>query len=293
MAAVLEEKVATPADPCHRPQPAAPRRPALQGRHRPPHLVPDAQRRTRQVQQHRHHPGHRTARQDPAGGQQGPLLVPAQVRHRQPDRSRLPRRDARHPRQAAGLVDLAAVHDPVRPGTLAQRHAGRLGLLDHRQRRCPDRAHPGPRHQGRRRPLHPRARPRDRPGWSARRPRRSLAGMLESVVGDEEGTGTKARIPGYRVAGKTGTANRVDPVRGGYQGYTASFAGFAPADNPQITVYCAIQNPTEGQLLRRPDLRSHLQAGHGVRAEDPPDRTDRQRVRPPAGLLPARRVNSG
>ncbi|MCX5313631.1 penicillin-binding protein 2 [Streptomyces sp. NBC_00154] len=78
---------------------------------------------------------------------------------------------------------------------------------------------------------------------------KSLASMLESVVGDEEGTGTKARIPGYRVAGKTGTANRVDPVRGGYHGYTASFAGFAPADNPQITVYCAIQNPTKGSYF--------------------------------------------
>ncbi|MEU9094595.1 penicillin-binding transpeptidase domain-containing protein [Streptomyces sp. NPDC048428] len=78
---------------------------------------------------------------------------------------------------------------------------------------------------------------------------KTLAGMLESVVGDEEGTGTKAKIPGYRVAGKTGTANRVDPVRGGYHGYTASFAGFAPADNPQITVYCAIQNPTKGSYF--------------------------------------------
>lgn len=75
---------------------------------------------------------------------------------------------------------------------------------------------------------------------------KTLAKMLESVVGDQEGTGTKAKIPGYRVAGKTGTANRVDPVRGGYHGYTASFAGFAPADDPQITVYCAIQNPTKG-----------------------------------------------
>ncbi|WP_327366892.1 peptidoglycan D,D-transpeptidase FtsI family protein [Streptomyces sp. NBC_01217] len=78
---------------------------------------------------------------------------------------------------------------------------------------------------------------------------KTLATMLESVVGDEEGTGTKAKIPGYRVAGKTGTANRVDPVRGGYHGYTASFAGFAPADNPQITVYCAIQNPTKGSYF--------------------------------------------
>ncbi|WP_329125720.1 peptidoglycan D,D-transpeptidase FtsI family protein [Streptomyces sp. NBC_01353] len=78
---------------------------------------------------------------------------------------------------------------------------------------------------------------------------KTLAQMLESVVGDEEGTGTKARIPGYRVAGKTGTANRVDPELGRYKGYTASFAGFAPADDPQITVYCAIQNPTKGNYF--------------------------------------------
>ncbi|MEV4229684.1 penicillin-binding protein 2, partial [Streptomyces bobili] len=75
---------------------------------------------------------------------------------------------------------------------------------------------------------------------------RTLAQMLESVVDDREGTGTKARIPGYRVAGKTGTANRVDPATGKYRGYTSSFAGFAPADNPRVTVYCAIQNATEG-----------------------------------------------
>ncbi|MGW6392433.1 peptidoglycan D,D-transpeptidase FtsI family protein [Streptomyces sp. NPDC055103] len=74
----------------------------------------------------------------------------------------------------------------------------------------------------------------------------TLATMLESVVDDAEGTGNRAAIPGYRVAGKTGTANRVDPELGRYKGYTASFAGFAPADDPQITVYCAIQNPTKG-----------------------------------------------
>ncbi|MDH2394082.1 penicillin-binding protein 2, partial [Streptomyces sp. HNM0663] len=78
---------------------------------------------------------------------------------------------------------------------------------------------------------------------------RTLAAMLESVVDDEEGTGNKAQIPGYRVAGKTGTANRVDPELGRYKGYTASFAGFAPADDPQITVYCAIQNPTRGSYF--------------------------------------------
>ncbi|ELS52498.1 putative Cell division protein FtsI/penicillin-binding protein [Streptomyces viridochromogenes Tue57] len=78
---------------------------------------------------------------------------------------------------------------------------------------------------------------------------KTLAQMLESVVDDREGTGNKARIPGYRVAGKTGTANRVDPATGKYRGYTSSFAGFAPADKPRVTVYCAIQNATAGNYF--------------------------------------------
>ncbi|MER7161527.1 peptidoglycan D,D-transpeptidase FtsI family protein [Streptomyces lydicus] len=78
---------------------------------------------------------------------------------------------------------------------------------------------------------------------------RTLATMLESVVDDEEGTGAKAKIDGYRVGGKTGTSNRVDPKTGRYRGYTASFAGFAPADKPRITVYCAVQNPTRGSYF--------------------------------------------
>ncbi|MGX7762952.1 peptidoglycan D,D-transpeptidase FtsI family protein [Streptomyces angustmyceticus] len=78
---------------------------------------------------------------------------------------------------------------------------------------------------------------------------RTLATMLESVVDDEEGTGAKAKIDGYRVGGKTGTSNRVDPRTGRYHGYTASFAGFAPADKPRITVYCAVQNPTSGSYF--------------------------------------------
>ncbi|MFE0630254.1 peptidoglycan D,D-transpeptidase FtsI family protein [Streptomyces sp. NPDC058864] len=78
---------------------------------------------------------------------------------------------------------------------------------------------------------------------------RTLSTMLESVVGDEQGTGTKARIAGYRVAGKTGTANRVDPETGTYSGYTASFMGFAPADDPRLTVSCVIQNPTRGSYF--------------------------------------------
>ncbi|MEU7659896.1 peptidoglycan D,D-transpeptidase FtsI family protein [Streptomyces lincolnensis] len=94
----------------------------------------------------------------------------------------------------------------------------------------------------------PAAKPKETRVVSARTAK-TLAQMLESVVDDEEGTGTKARIPGYRVAGKTGTANRVDPATGKYKGYTSSFAGFAPADKPRITVYCAIQNATKGNYF--------------------------------------------
>ncbi|MFF2039246.1 penicillin-binding transpeptidase domain-containing protein [Kitasatospora sp. NPDC058170] len=77
---------------------------------------------------------------------------------------------------------------------------------------------------------------------------KTLTEMLESVVSDEQGTGGKAAIPGYRVAGKTGTADRVDPKTGGYRGYTASFIGFAPADAPRVTVSCTIQDPVNGHF---------------------------------------------
>ncbi len=149
---------------------------------------------------------------------------------------------------APGLVHLPAVHDSFRPGTLPQRHAGGLRLLDHRQRRRTDRTDPGPRDEGPRRTLHP-GRQAQETRVVSEKTAKTLAQMLESVVDDREGTGTKAHIPGYRVAGKTGTANRVDPATGRYKGYTSSFAGFAPADNPQITVYCAIQNPTRGSYF--------------------------------------------
>lgn len=66
--------------------------------------------------------------------------------------------------------------------------------------------------------------------------------MLESVVSDE-GTAPKAAIPGYRVAGKTGTAQRIDDSCGCYRGYTASFIGFAPADKPAFVISVIIQDP--------------------------------------------------
>jgi cell division protein FtsI (penicillin-binding protein 3) len=72
----------------------------------------------------------------------------------------------------------------------------------------------------------------------------TLSQMLEFVVSDN-GTAVKATIPGYRVAGKTGTAARVG-ANGRYSGYTASFIGFAPADKPAFVVAVILQNPTRG-----------------------------------------------
>ncbi|MGW0802944.1 peptidoglycan D,D-transpeptidase FtsI family protein [Nonomuraea sp. NPDC002799] len=76
---------------------------------------------------------------------------------------------------------------------------------------------------------------------------KEIAAMLESAV-SAEGTGELAAIPGYRVAGKTGTANRYDAELGRYKGYTASFAGFAPADDPRLVVLSVLQNPKNGHF---------------------------------------------
>lgn len=74
-----------------------------------------------------------------------------------------------------------------------------------------------------------------------------LRTMLEAVT-TNEGTAPAARVPGYRVAGKTGTSQRVDPRCDCYRGYTASFVGFAPADNPQLLVEVVLQAPRRGHF---------------------------------------------
>jgi cell division protein FtsI (penicillin-binding protein 3) len=73
---------------------------------------------------------------------------------------------------------------------------------------------------------------------------KTLSQMLEFVVGDG-GTARMAEVPGYRVAGKTGTADRVG-ANGRYSGKTASFIGFAPADKPEFVVAVILQNPIRG-----------------------------------------------
>jgi cell division protein FtsI (penicillin-binding protein 3) len=68
----------------------------------------------------------------------------------------------------------------------------------------------------------------------------TLVRMMESVTG-EEGTGSAAQVPGYRVAGKTGTAQMFLP--GGGMTYMASFIGFAPAQEPRYTVSVFLKSP--------------------------------------------------
>ena len=76
---------------------------------------------------------------------------------------------------------------------------------------------------------------------------RDTARMMERVIDPEGGTAPAAAVPGYRVAGKTGTAQRVGEECGCYDGtFTVSFAGFAPADDPRFTVYVVVQNPGNG-----------------------------------------------
>lgn len=71
--------------------------------------------------------------------------------------------------------------------------------------------------------------------------------MMERVIDPEVGVAPGAAVEGYRIAGKTGTAQRVGPECKCYDGtFTVSFAGFAPADDPRFTIYVVVQNPRNG-----------------------------------------------
>jgi cell division protein FtsI (penicillin-binding protein 3) len=71
---------------------------------------------------------------------------------------------------------------------------------------------------------------------------RTVTAMLEEVVA--KGTGTRAALTEYRAAGKTGTAQKVDPVRGGYSDKRlSSFVGFVPADAPRVAILVVIDEP--------------------------------------------------
>jgi cell division protein FtsI (penicillin-binding protein 3) len=75
---------------------------------------------------------------------------------------------------------------------------------------------------------------------------RSVRGMMESVV-NEGGTALKAAVPGYRVAGKTGTVHK--SISGGYADdrYISVFSGMAPASDPDLVIVVVINEPRNGE----------------------------------------------
>lgn len=77
---------------------------------------------------------------------------------------------------------------------------------------------------------------------------KTLVGLLEQVVAS--GGGNKAQVQGYRIGGKTGTAQKIRQDGAGYMEgrYIASFCGFAPVENPEIAVLVVIDDPSTGNF---------------------------------------------
>ena len=98
---------------------------------------------------------------------------------------------------------------------------------------------------------------------------RKLREMLEGVFAPG-GTASEVSIPGYELAGKTGTANKIDPQTGEYSKsrYIASFIGFAPALKPRLLVGVVVDEP-QRRDLRRPGRRAGVRADRVVRPAVP------------------------
>ncbi|GAA5523934.1 peptidoglycan D,D-transpeptidase FtsI [Microbulbifer aestuariivivens] len=75
---------------------------------------------------------------------------------------------------------------------------------------------------------------------------RQVTAMLETVIG-EDGTGRRAGVPGYRVAGKTGTVHKVGSAGYVDNRYRSVFAGFIPADNPRLAAVVVIDDPSQSK----------------------------------------------
>lgn len=95
-----------------------------------------------------------------------------------------------------------------------------------------------------------------------------LTTMMEQVVLEGGTAQGIAAVPGYRVAGKTGTAQLYDPEAnggsGGYRGYVASFIGFAPADDPKLVIAVVTRNPKReyfGGVTGGPVFKAVMTAG--------------------------------
>jgi cell division protein FtsI (penicillin-binding protein 3) len=78
----------------------------------------------------------------------------------------------------------------------------------------------------------------------------SLRQMLQGVLAPG-GTASEVSIPGYQLAGKTGTASKVDQATGEYSktAYVASFMGFAPASDPKVLCAVIVDEPQAGSIF--------------------------------------------
>jgi len=123
-----------------------------------------------------------------------------------------------------------------------------------------------------------------------------VAAMLARVIDGEHGTGKRAAVPGYRVAGKTGTAQKPSTTRRGYEEgkYIASFAGFAPADDPRLVAAVMLDEPDTiyGGVSAAPVFSEVMAFALGHRRIPPSDpRAAARAARPatvPAAATPAR-----
>lgn len=127
---------------------------------------------------------------------------------------------------------------------------------------------------------------------------RELSDMLEQVV--SRGTGTNAYVPGYKVAGKTGTAEKLPRGSGKY---TGNFVGFAPSDDPRIAVVVVIDEPQGvyyggqiaapvfrdimGDLLRYLEIPPELPLSSRPRQQTPPPPERLEPVPALINLVPA------
>ncbi|MCW9025249.1 MAG: penicillin-binding transpeptidase domain-containing protein [Gammaproteobacteria bacterium] len=109
---------------------------------------------------------------------------------------------------------------------------------------------------------------------------KSVRGMLETVI-EKEGTGSKAAVPGYRVAGKTGTMKKASA--GGYSDdrYISVFAGMVPASDPRLVMVVMVNEPSSdvyyGGEVAAP-VFSKVMAGALRLMDIPPDNIDEQKI---------------
>ena len=129
-----------------------------------------------------------------------------------------------------------------------------------------------------------------------------LREMMEAVV--LEGTGKPARLDGYTAAGKSGTAQKIDPATGRYSRsqYMASFIGFAPVNNPVISILVLLDSPigphhggeVGGPVFKRvaEQVLAYLDAPHDVPAAPDTETAKNHHAAPRRELSPADRADS-